>query len=84
MLKLNVEFNIKTWMIHTIRHKNTFHWPDIRQNRVNMVKCDSSDIWKYESSRRPNYKGWRKETEALLKPPHLKQVSWGRKKKQIR
>lgn len=60
--------------------KNTFHWPDIRQNRVNMVKCYSSDIWKYESSRRPNYKGWRKETEALLKPPHLKQVSWGRKK----
>ena len=64
-------------------YKNTFHWPDIRQNRVNMVKCYSSDIWKYESSSRPNYKGWRKETEALLKPPHLKQVSWSREK-QIR
>lgn len=44
-----------------------------------MVEGYGGNVWKYESSGGPNYKCWRKETEALLKPPHLKQVFWRRK-----
>lgn len=46
-----------------------------------MVESYGSNVGKHESSGGPNDKGWRKETQALLKPPHLKQVFWRRKNK---
>lgn len=51
-----------------------FHLPDVRQCRINMVECYCSDVWEYKGSKCPNYKCWWQETEALLKPPHFKQV----------
>lgn len=58
-----------------------FHLPDIRQCRINMVECYCSDVWEYKGSKCPYYKCWRQETEALLKPPHFKQVICSKKGK---
>lgn len=58
-----------------------FHLPDIRQCRINMVERYCSDVWEYKGSKCPYYKCWRQETEALLKPPHFKQVICSKKDK---
>lgn len=79
MLTLHLGFNADREQDTRVPPHSTCRWPDVRQSRVDVVESDGGDVREDESSSRPNHEGWREETEALLKPPHLKQVFWSRK-----